>query len=307
MPTIRSLDREAANTTFQISEWNDVVELDSAEPQTYTVPDGCDVVLINPVKQSDGSATSVYYSVGANGIGSAITGSAFGNQPGGDGVEIVSDDVGDTTQSITVYYTRNGTGDTVSSETVALDGQNAVSLTDTDVQLVLGVELDASCAGTVTVREASGGATIVTLATTVLSAGITTLTDTAAGGSFVRMVGSDTTTKQIGLIGTDSSGAALLDSQALTNTTSVLSNSRFTTVTKVLHGDLESNRTVTLTALTAFVPTSDDTSGSSPAPINGPSLWRTAAGKTISFIRADSSATVNVCISAWTKYGSVRG
>lgn len=307
MPTILSVDREAGNLAYQISEYNDVVELDSAEPQTYTVPDGADNILINPVKQSDGAATTVYYSVGANAIGSAITGSGWTTQPSNDGVEIVSSDNADTTQSITIYYTRNGAGDTVSSETVALNGTTQVALTDTDVALVLGVELDAVCAGTVTVREASGNVTITTIAPAALSSGITTITDTAAGGSFVRMVSDGATTKQVGLIGTDADAAALTDSQALSGTTSVLSNSRFTTVTKVLHGDLESTRTVTLTALTAFVPSADDTSGASPAPINGSSVWKTAGGKTISFVRADSAATVNVCISAWTKYGSVRG
>lgn len=307
MPTVLSVERDTANSAYELSAWNDVIELDSAEPQTYTVPSGIDVVIINPVKQSDGSSTAIYYSVGANAIGSAITGSAFGNQPAGDGVEVVSSDNADTTQTITIYYTRDSLGDTVYSEALALTGTTQVVLTDTDAALVLGVELDAACAGTVTVREASGNATITTIAPAALSSGITTITDTAAGGSFVRMVGSDTTTKQIGLIGTDSAGAALLDSQALSSTTSVLSNSRFTTVTKVLHGDLESNRTVTLAALTAFVPSADDTSGASPAPINGPSVWKTAAGKTISFVRADSSATVNVCISGYTKHGTVKG
>lgn len=307
MPTILSVDREAGNLAYQISEYNDVIELDSAEPQTYTVPAGADNILINPVDQSDGTASTIYYSVGTNDIGSAITGSGFSSQPANDGVEIVSDDAGDTTQSITVWYTRNGAGDTVSSETVALTGTTPVALTDTDVALVLGVELDASCDGTVTVREASGNVTITTLATTVLTSGVTDITDTDAGGSYIRMVGSDTTTKQIGLVGTSIADAAQLDSQALTNTTTVLSNSRFNTITKVLHGDLESNRTVTLTALTAFVPTEDITNGAAPAPINGPSVWKTAGGKTISFIRADSAATVNVCISAWTKYGTARG
>lgn len=307
MPTILSVDREAGNLAYQIAEYSDTIELDSAEPQTYTVPDGADNILINPVKQSDGSSTAVYYSVGANTIGSAITGGGWTTQPNNDGLEVVSSDVADTTQTITIYYTRDSLGDTVYSEALALNGTTQVVLTDTDAALVLGVELDAACAGTVTVREASGNTTITTIAPAALSSGITTITDTAAGGSFVRMVGDGATTKQVGLIGTDADAAALMDSQALSGTTSVLSNSRFTTVTKVLHGDLESTRTVTLTALTAFVPSEDDTSGASPAPINGPSVWKTAGGKTISFVRADSSATVNVCISSWTKHGTVRG
>lgn len=307
MPTVLAVDRNVANSSYELSDWNDVIELDSAEPQTYTVPSNVSNVVINPVKQSDGSSTTVYYKVGTNGIGSAITGSAFGNQPANDGVEIVSSEAADTTQNITVWYTRNGAGDTVSSQTALLTGTTEVVLTDTDIELVLGVELDAVCAGTVTVREASGNATITTIAPAGLRSGVTLITDDDAGGTYVRMVGSGATTKQVGLVGTDTSDAALLDSQALNGTTSVLSNSRFNTVTKVLHGDLESNRTVTLTAQTAIVPTEDITNGGASAPINGPSLWKSAAGKTISFIRADSSVTVNVCISDYTKHGTVRG
>lgn len=305
MPTVLAVDREVSTSAYELSDWNDVIELDSAEPQTYTVPSNVSNVLINPVKQSDGSSTTVYYKVGTNGIGSAITGSAFGNQPAGDSIEAVSDDNSDTTQTLTLYYTRGA--DTVTADPLSMNGTTQAVSANADCAILLGAELDAVCAGTVTIREASGNATITTIAAGQLRSGITLITDDDAGGTYVRMVGSGATTKQVGLVGTDTSDAALLDSQALNGTTTVLSNSRFNTVTKVLHGDLESSRTVTLTAQTAIIPTEDITNGGASAPINGPSLWKSAAGKTISFIRADSSATVNVCISAYTKHGTVRG
>lgn len=299
MPLIVSAHNDVIHRSLRVPEYTDLVELDSAEPQTYTVPSTANMILINPVKQSDGSSTTVYCVPGTNAIGSAITGSAFGNQPANDGVEIVSSSAADTTQSITIWYTRNGAGDTVSSETKALNGTSQVALTDTDVQLVLGVELSAVCAGTVTVREASGNATITTIAPAGLRSGVTLITDTDAGDNFVRMVGSGATTKQIGLVGTAPDDTALLDSQALSGTTSVLSNSKFGTVTKVLHGDLENSVTVTLTASTSYVPSADNTDGSAPFPINGAAMFQVAGGKNLSFVRADSGVTADVHISAW--------
>lgn len=299
MPTIPMVHNDVASRAARFPRWTDLVELDSAVAQTYDVPDDTSVVLIVPVKQSDGSSTTVYALWGTSAIGSAMTGLAFTNQPANDGVELVSDDITDTTQSATVYYTRNGAGDTVSSETVALNGTTQVALTDTDVALVLGVELDAVCAGTVTVREASGNATITTITTGNLESGVTTLTDTDAGSSFVQLVASGTSTKQIGLVGTAPDGTALLDSQALTGTTPVLSNSKFATVTKVLHGDLEATRTVSLTGNVAYVPSADDVYGAAPVAISGAAYFQLAGGTAVSFVRADSSVTADVHISCY--------
>lgn len=298
MPIVARAQPDTISYALRFDTWRDLVEV-GAEPVTYTVPSDSNMLLVKPVKQSDGSSTTVYYTSGPNAIGSAITGIGFGNQPNNDGIEILSSSALDTTQSITLYYTRDSLGDTLNSETILLTGTSAVALTHTDASLLCGAELDAACAGTITIREASGNATITTIAPAALQSGVTTLTDTDAGDSFVRLVGNDTTTKQIGLVGTDPAGAALLDSQALTNTTSVLSNSRFGTVTKVLHGDLESNRTVTLSAQSAYVPTATETDGSAPFPIDGSALLRVIAGSTISFARADSGVTVNVGLMSW--------
>lgn len=174
-------------------------------------------------------------------------GLAFTNQPANDGVEIVSSDAADTTQSATVYGTTQGT-DTVVVETIALNGTTAVSTVKVDWGVILGVELSASCAGTVTFREASGNATITTVTTGNLTKGIETVASATQAASNVTpmAVASGATTKQVGLAGTNAAGTVIYDSQALNGATAVAMNSAFKTVTKVFTGDVESNRTVTI-------------------------------------------------------------
>jgi len=171
-------------------------------------------------------------------------GSAFTNQPANDGVEIVSDNAADTTQTATVIGTTTGT-DTLVSEDVVLTGTTAVPTVKVDWGVILAVKLSASCAGTVTFREASGNATIVTLATTVLSAGVNTAANTTAFNKVLSVVASGATTKQVGWKGTNSAGTVIYDSQALSGTTAVLSNSVFQTVTEIYSGDIEASRTTT--------------------------------------------------------------
>jgi len=96
--------------------------------------------------------------------------SSFANQPTGDGVEIVSSSIADTTQTITIYATNNTTG-IVTSEDVALNGVTQVTMTGSTWGQVLYAELDEECAGTITIREASGNATITTIAAGSLTAG----------------------------------------------------------------------------------------------------------------------------------------
>lgn len=175
-------------------------------------------------------------------------GGNFGNQPANDGVEVVSSDNADTTQSLTIWYTSNGTGDTVSTETKALNGTSQVSFTATDIQLVLGARLSAVCAGTITIREASANATITTITTGNLTAGVVAVTagQTQAYNLAPTAVADGASTKQVGLIGTDSAGTTIYDSQALNGTTAVTFNTAFKDVTTLLVGDVASATTVTV-------------------------------------------------------------
>ena len=82
------------------------------------------------------------------------------NQPQGDKIEAVSSDAGDTTQTIT-HVGIDSDGNRV-EETVNLNGTTVVSTSDLFTYWEFSV-LDAVCAGAVTVREASGDATITTI------------------------------------------------------------------------------------------------------------------------------------------------
>lgn len=171
-------------------------------------------------------------------------GAAFTNQPANDGVEIVSASAADTTQTATVYGTTTAT-DTVVKEIVALNGTTVVSTTKTDWGVILGVVLSASCAGTVTFREASGNATITTITTGNLSKGVEAIT-VSYPTTPPTVVASAATTKQVGLYGTSLAGVAQGDSQALTGATPVAMNLSFGTETLLLTGDIENTVTVTV-------------------------------------------------------------
>lgn len=176
-------------------------------------------------------------------------GLAFTNQPANDGVEVVSSDAGDTTQTVTIIGTTTAS-DTVVVETVTLNGTTAVPTVKTDWGVILAVKKSAATLGTVTVREASGDATITAgLTAAVLSVGVETVdaANQAAYNRVLTLVASGSTTKQLGLKGTDTTDAVIYDSQALSGTTSVLSNEAFRTVTEIYTGDLEATRTATIT------------------------------------------------------------
>lgn len=174
-------------------------------------------------------------------------GLAFTNQPANDGIEVLSSDAGDTTQTVTIIGTTNGT-DTVVVETVTLTGTTPVATVKTNWGVVLAVKKSAVTLGTVTVREASADQTITAgLTAAVLSVGVTTVSNTAAFNRVLSMVASGATTKQLGFQGTNSAGTVIYDSQALTGTTVAVSNSQFLTLTEIYRGDLEATRTATVT------------------------------------------------------------
>ena len=76
-------------------------------------------------------------------IAAAQAGGGFGNQPTEDGLEILSDDAADTTQTVTVYGTITAATTTVTSETITLKGTTAVPTTEVTWQNILGIEVSA--------------------------------------------------------------------------------------------------------------------------------------------------------------------
>lgn len=98
-----------------------------------------------------------------------IGGAALTNMPANDGVEIISDNAGDT-NLITILGTKYGTNVLI-YETIKMDGTNAVSTLETAWNNVYGFFLgdifgknSTVAVGTITVREASANATIGTIA-----------------------------------------------------------------------------------------------------------------------------------------------
>lgn len=98
-----------------------------------------------------------------------VGGAAFTNQPANDGVEVVSNNAGDTGK-MTIWGTTHTTG-ALTYETITLNGTSVVSTTKTDWGNIYGVFLGdiygkntTVAVGTITVREASGDATITTVA-----------------------------------------------------------------------------------------------------------------------------------------------
>lgn len=176
---------------------------------------------------------------------SAGSGFVLLGQPQNDALEILSSDAGDTTQTITIWGTTTGT-DTVVSEAIALNGTTQVVTTKTDWGFILGFELDAVCAGTLTVREASGNVTLTTIAIGLTSKGVYTIPIAGVDLVTPRFKGSAASTKVVGIVGTNSSGAAADDSNPLNGTEWVDMNAQFNTVTKLLVGDVETAVTVTL-------------------------------------------------------------
>ena len=95
----------------------------------------------------------------------------FTNQPANDGVEFVSDNAGDTTQTVQICGTTNGADTSkLLCETVTLNGTTQVSTAKTDWGAILTAKKSAATTGTVTIREASGNATITTMGPSVLRA-----------------------------------------------------------------------------------------------------------------------------------------
>ncbi len=177
----------------------------------------------------------------------ANSGGNFGNQPANDAVEVVSSSASDTTRTVTIYGTTNGS-DTTVAETVTLNGTTAVATTKTDWGIVLGVELSGVTVGTITIREASGDATITTIAPTSVSAGVQSVASSpgSLNAGLVVVVAAGATSKQIGLVGTAPAGTVQYDSQTLAGATPVQMNRTFGSVTKVLTGDLATATTVTV-------------------------------------------------------------
>lgn len=171
----------------------------------------------------------------------ATAGGNFANQPANDGIEIVSSAAGDTTQTITLYGTLNGAATVLVTETLTLTGATQVVSSHTDWGALLAARLSAVTAGNVTIREASGNATIIAITAGNLTAGIAAATSSQAYGLIPRHDASGATTDPICVVGTGVDGAALTSIDTLNGATEEdHGTTPFATVTEIYLGALAS-------------------------------------------------------------------
>lgn len=188
----------------------------------------------------------------ADGTALTITGSTAqtaANQTSNEKVEIISDAAGDTTQKITIVGITTGT-DTVVVEEMTLNGTTQVDSTKTDWGVILAAWVSSgtlTAASTVTIREASGNATITTLTPAITSRGVHTVVDTDFGNRLVNLVAGGASTKQVGFKGTNTADEVIYDSQALNGTTVEQTNKVFKTITEIYHLDVADATVVTVT------------------------------------------------------------
>jgi len=216
------------------------------------------LALIQPTK---GGTAEVFSTASQSRFTTQLTAStttaAFGNQPAAsaDTLHVVSDSTSDITQTITVYATTAAAPSTVLAYKARLNGTTAVNIGSTapyDYQgaaaagnfyNVLGIELSASCAGTITLQEASGNLTIKTIATEITSKGVTDVAyaSQSAFGMPVR-IAYNSTTKIMGIYGEAVDGTTG-ESMSL-NSTNGQTTKCYSRVTKLLWGDAADTKTI---------------------------------------------------------------
>lgn len=224
---------------------------------TLTSEDGSIVLAQGSISMREGTFTMAGLACNTAQETENASGDNFGNQPANDAISVVSDSTGDVGQTVTIIGTTVST-DTVVVETVTLNGTTEVDTVKTNWGVVLAVKLSAACAGTITIQEKSGSATITTIAAAGLSAGVVTVAadqDQAYGRKLFAVAGG-ASTKQIGFKGLSTAGAVAYDSQALNGTTKVQSNSTFSELTEIYIGDIATATATTVTADNRIIITS---------------------------------------------------
>ena len=203
----------------------------------------------------------------------------FGNQPADDAVDVVSDSESDTTQEVTIIGTTHG-GHVVVTETVTLTGTDAVTTTKDDWGLILGVKIPDDCAGTITVSESSGSATITTVAGEAASAGVVEVAAASQGAHglipYIKAAGAST--KEVGILyepatgGSDAYGAA-----ALNGTTAAALPAAANLVKEIYLGDV-----ATSTVATVYTNATEDP-------------WSVKVGRALENITAGSTGKAFIC------------
>jgi hypothetical protein len=158
----------------------------------------------------------------------------------GAGFELVSDDAGDTTQTVTIYGT--DATDTAQSEALGVNGVVVVPSTKT-WNSIHGAIIDAAPAGTVTIRRPTAGATITTLAAGTLTRGLYNPATTVNDASIIFYADGASTAK-LTIVGVDKAAVAALETVTLAGATEVQSTKAWDSITSLALGEVAAARTV---------------------------------------------------------------
>lgn len=172
-------------------------------------------------------------------------GGGFANQPAGGKVIAVSDDAADIGQTLTVYGTVTGKTTTVTTDIITLKGTTEVDSVIKTFQNILGAELSAKCAGTITLSSAGGA--IFTISPDTLSVGIETPKSTIGYNEVPCHDASGVSTAPIGIIGTSYDDSVITSVDTLNGNTEEAHNATpFKTIDKVLIGAAAADVNVTI-------------------------------------------------------------
>jgi len=201
-------------------------------------------VYLQPCK---GDSTAVFSTASLTKFASDQDGAGF-DQTGlsADHLEVLSSSNLDIGKVLSIYGVED-TKFTVKKIDVVLQGTTAVDvyfdypLATLNFDLVLGLELSAAAVGTITVREASGNATVGQIAAAATSAGVYDVPAARHGayGLPVLLDCEGASTAYVGVWGETSSSGDTGEAIALTGTTALYTTTNFTRVKKLLVGDVE--------------------------------------------------------------------
>jgi hypothetical protein len=159
-------------------------------------------------------------------------------------LDVASDNVADTTQTITVYGL--DASNVPIKESIALNGTTNVT-GSVSFTKVLGCVLDAAGAGTVTVSDSPISASLFVLAAAVLTRGVTLTTATPVNGVVTVTIDTDDATDCV-IRGANASGVEVAEriDLAAANTTPVVGTVVFARITQIELGDTAAARTVSI-------------------------------------------------------------
>jgi len=162
-------------------------------------------------------------------------------------VGIVSDDAGDTTQSVTIYGVKDGTTSGVDTASETLDGTTYTTLSVATWDVIFAVVIDSAPAGTVTV---TWGATTIATFADAGNIGIYDVSDTDATSKYLSITpAADYGEVYVGVKGLDDDSNVQYDFIKLTDDSTVYVDGSWPTVTELYVGGYSSSQDITLSSM----------------------------------------------------------